>query len=126
EAVSARAPRGTRAARASMTRTRRTTGALMFATPRDRRPITPPPKRMRIRTGRGRACGGRGRPLMRIALTALGTIGDVAPMLRIAEALEAGGTETIVFVNPFFEAHPRSLGLSVRAVGEPWDPEQIA
>jgi rhamnosyltransferase subunit B len=63
---------------------------------------------------------------MRIALTALGTIGDVAPMLRIAEALEAGGTETLVFVNPFFEAHARSLGLSVRAVGEPWDPEQIA
>ncbi|HSY22947.1 MAG TPA: glycosyltransferase [Polyangiaceae bacterium] len=63
---------------------------------------------------------------MRIVLTALGTVGDVAPMLRIAEALEAGGARTLVFVNPFFEAHARSLGLSVRAVGEPWDPEQIA
>src|SRR5580658_8523763 len=63
---------------------------------------------------------------MRIVLTALGTVGDVAPVLRIAEALEAGGARTLVFVNPFFEAHARSLGLSVRAVGEPWDPEQIA
>src|SRR5580692_562250 len=63
---------------------------------------------------------------MRILLTALGTIGDVAPMLRIAEALEAGGTQTLVFVNRFFEAHARSLGLSVRAVGQAWDPEQIA
>lgn len=63
---------------------------------------------------------------MRIVLTALGTLGDVAPMLRIAEALETGGAPTLVFVNPFFEAHARSLGLSVRAVGEPWDPEEIA
>ncbi len=63
---------------------------------------------------------------MRIALTALGTIGDVAPMLRIAEALETSGVPTVAFVNPFFEAHARRLGLTVRGVGEAWDPERIA
>ncbi|HZU83174.1 MAG TPA: glycosyltransferase, partial [Polyangiaceae bacterium] len=63
---------------------------------------------------------------MRVVVTALGTFGDVAPLLRIARALEAQGDSALVLVNPFFEDHARGLGLSVRPVGKSWDPEAIA
>lgn len=59
-------------------------------------------------------------------LTALGTVGDVGPMLQLALALRAQGDTAVVLVNPFFEARARDLGLDARPVGPAWDPEAVA
>jgi rhamnosyltransferase subunit B len=63
---------------------------------------------------------------VRVVLTALGTLGDVDPMLRLACALEAQGDSAVVLVNPYFENYARGLGLKARTVGSRWDPEVIA
>jgi rhamnosyltransferase subunit B len=63
---------------------------------------------------------------VRIVLTALGTFGDVGPLLRLAAAVEGQGDSAVVLVNPHFETHARSLGLTVRPVGPRWDPDVIA
>jgi UDP:flavonoid glycosyltransferase YjiC (YdhE family) len=63
---------------------------------------------------------------VKVVLTALGTLGDVAPLLAVAGALEALGVGTVVLVNPAFEAYARGLGLTVHAVGPAWDMETIA
>ena len=63
---------------------------------------------------------------MRVVLTALGTVGDVGPMLQLALALKAQGDSAVVLLNPFFEAKARGLGLDARPVGPSWNPEAFA
>jgi UDP:flavonoid glycosyltransferase YjiC (YdhE family) len=62
---------------------------------------------------------------LKIFMTSFGTMGDVRPMMLIAQRLIAGGDDVLFFGNPFFAERMARAGVPFRAVGEVIDPEDI-
>lgn len=70
---------------------------------------------------------------MKVLVHTLGTAGDEAPLLAIAEALHARGHEAVMLMNPTAETRVRKRGLEFAPVWESWrlddvlaDPEATA
>ena len=54
----------------------------------------------------------------RVLISAVGSRGDVQPLLRVGEGLRGGGHEVHVFANPAFGGAVATAGLVFRAVGD--------
>ena len=54
---------------------------------------------------------------MRMSFVAVGTRGDVAPLMLLAEATQAAGHQVRLVTHPEFEPTARRLGLDFRPVG---------
>lgn len=61
---------------------------------------------------------------MRILLIALGSDGDVEPLLALAQRLRAAGHSPVVAAQDRFVARAAALGLNAVQIGPPWDEKQ--
>ncbi len=63
---------------------------------------------------------------MRALITALGSSGDVNPLLAVGLAARGRGHDVVMLVNPYFEPQVHDAGLAYLPLGEPIDLRQIA
>ena len=54
---------------------------------------------------------------MKVLLTAIGSPGDINPVLAVGQALQARGHDAVMLVNPYFEASVRRAGLGFMPLG---------
>ena len=63
---------------------------------------------------------------MKILITAIGSSGDVNPLIAVGLSLKRRGHGVVMLVNPYFEVQTLDVGLDYLPLGEPMDLRQIA